>query len=52
MAQQLQFGGEGVEEGRVMELATRVEDLTYQLGMRNVELGKVVQRGENAEVSI
>ena len=38
MAQQLQFGGEGVEEGRVMELATRVEDLIYC--MRNDELEK------------
>ena len=42
MAQQLQFGGERVDEGRVMELATQVEVLTYQLGVRNEELGKVV----------
>ncbi len=58
--QQLRFGvgggGGGGEDGsseverRVLELATLVEDLTYQLSTRNEELEEAVQRGEIAEV--
>ena len=52
IAQQLDFGvgGDGGGE-RLVELASQVEDLTYQLSTAQEELQAATQRAEQAEVS-
>ena len=52
IAQQLDFGvgGDGGGE-RLVELASQVEDLTYQLSTAQEELQAATQRAKQAEVS-
>ncbi len=50
--QQLQYGYEGCEGVRVVELVGRVEDLTFQLSTTQEELEQANQRAAQAEVSV
>ena len=58
VVQQLKFDNEGNGGGsegdgeRLVQLATQVEDLNYQLGTLTEELGVMHKRAEIAEVSI
>ena len=54
MVQQLEFGTmmeEGEGEGRLVELAKQVEDLTFKLSTLSEELEEAMGRAETAEVS-
>ena len=48
----MDFGAGGDGGQRLVELAARVEDLTYQLGTTQEELEAATERAQQAEVKI